>query len=213
MTWHDEQCEIGHVLAQLQAPAIAARFGLGAGPTNRQVARTLHFLVLVWMVIFIAMHTIMVFATGLVGNLNHIIFGTDTNSLWALVIYLIAMAVIVLLAVGADYNLLLVSRFKEEIHAGLNTGIIRAMGGTGSVVLSPRSSPASERPWNVAGRSTPASASTVGATSISPTGWSSCCAASRGVTTGPPAAAPAAAGGGRRGAPAPAQASSATDLI
>ncbi|MGV0785253.1 MMPL/RND family transporter, partial [Mycolicibacterium sp. XJ775] len=30
----------------------------------------------------------------------------------------LAMAVIVLLAVGADYNLLLVSRFKEEIHAG-----------------------------------------------------------------------------------------------
>jgi putative drug exporter of the RND superfamily len=45
-----------------------------------------------------------------------------------------AMAVIILLAVGADYNLLLVARFKEEIHAGLNTGIIRAMGGTGSVV-------------------------------------------------------------------------------
>ncbi len=48
----------------------------------------------------------------------------------------IAMSVIILLAVGADYNLLLVSRFKEEIHAGLNTGIIRAMGGTGSVVTS-----------------------------------------------------------------------------
>jgi RND superfamily putative drug exporter len=48
----------------------------------------------------------------------------------------LAMAVIILLAVGADYNLLLVSRFKEEIHAGLNTGIIRAMGGTGSVVTS-----------------------------------------------------------------------------
>ena len=47
-----------------------------------------------------------------------------------------AMSVIILLAVGADYNLLLVSRFKEEIHAGLNTGIIRAMGGTGSVVTS-----------------------------------------------------------------------------
>ena len=40
------------------------------------------------------------------------------------------------MAVGADYNLLLVSQFKEEIHAGLNTGIIRAMGGTGSVVTS-----------------------------------------------------------------------------
>ncbi len=45
-----------------------------------------------------------------------------------------AMSVIILLAVGADYNLLLVARFKEEIHAGLKTGIIRAMGGTGSVV-------------------------------------------------------------------------------
>ena len=45
-----------------------------------------------------------------------------------------AMAVIILLAVGADYNLLLVARLKEEVHAGVNTGIIRAMGGTGSVV-------------------------------------------------------------------------------
>ncbi|CPR08174.1 mmpL4_2 [Mycobacterium bohemicum DSM 44277] len=44
------------------------------------------------------------------------------------------MSVIVLLAVGSDYNLLLVSRMKEEIAAGLNTGIIRAMGGTGKVV-------------------------------------------------------------------------------
>jgi RND superfamily putative drug exporter len=45
-----------------------------------------------------------------------------------------AMAVIILLAVGADYNLLLVARLKEELHAGINTGIIRAMGGSGSVV-------------------------------------------------------------------------------
>ena len=44
------------------------------------------------------------------------------------------MSVIILLAVGADYNLLLVSRLKEEIHAGLKTGTIRAMGGSGSVV-------------------------------------------------------------------------------
>ena len=46
----------------------------------------------------------------------------------------LAMSVIVLLAVGSDYNLLLVSRFKEEMHAGLKTGIIRSMGGTGKVV-------------------------------------------------------------------------------
>jgi RND superfamily putative drug exporter len=46
----------------------------------------------------------------------------------------LAMSVILLLAVRSDYNLLLVSRFKEEIHAGLRTGIIRSMAGTGAVV-------------------------------------------------------------------------------
>jgi putative drug exporter of the RND superfamily len=49
---------------------------------------------------------------------------------------IIAMSVIILLAVGSDYNLLLVSRFKEEIPGGLKTGIIRAMAGTGAVVTS-----------------------------------------------------------------------------
>ena len=48
----------------------------------------------------------------------------------------LALSVIILLAVGSDYNLLLISRFKEEIHAGLKTGIIRAMAGTGAVVTS-----------------------------------------------------------------------------
>jgi len=44
------------------------------------------------------------------------------------------MALIILLAVGADYNLLVVSRLKEEVHAGVRTGIIRTLGGSGSVV-------------------------------------------------------------------------------
>ena len=48
----------------------------------------------------------------------------------------LVMSVILLLAVGSDYNLLLVSRFKEELHHGLKTGIIRAMAGSGSVVTS-----------------------------------------------------------------------------
>ncbi|GAB7067208.1 RND family transporter [Mycobacterium hodleri] len=46
----------------------------------------------------------------------------------------LAFSVIILLAVGSDYNLLLVSRFKEEVGAGIKTGIIRTMGSTGSVV-------------------------------------------------------------------------------
>src|ERR1700744_2830051 len=47
-----------------------------------------------------------------------------------------ALSVIILLAVGSDYNLLLVSRFREEIHHGLKTGYIRSMAGTGTVVTS-----------------------------------------------------------------------------
>jgi putative drug exporter of the RND superfamily len=44
------------------------------------------------------------------------------------------LTVIILLAVGSDYNLLLVARLKEEIPAGLNTGMIRGMGASGRVV-------------------------------------------------------------------------------
>lgn len=43
-------------------------------------------------------------------------------------------AFIALIAVGADYNLLLALRIKQEAAAGLKTGIIRAFGGTGGVV-------------------------------------------------------------------------------
>jgi len=56
------------------------------------------------------------------------LFGLDLN--WIAPVF----GLIILLAVGSDYNLLLVSRFQEEIGAGLRTGIIRSMGETGSVV-------------------------------------------------------------------------------
>jgi putative drug exporter of the RND superfamily len=56
------------------------------------------------------------------------LLGTDLH--WLVMV----MSVIIMLAVGSDYNLLLVARFKEEMGAGLKTGIIRAMGGTGKVV-------------------------------------------------------------------------------
>jgi putative drug exporter of the RND superfamily len=43
---------------------------------------------------------------------------------------------IILVAVGSDYNLLLIAPVKEETKAGLNTGLIRALGSTGGVVTS-----------------------------------------------------------------------------
>ncbi|EFV12110.1 RND family transporter [Segniliparus rugosus] len=50
--------------------------------------------------------------------------------------FVMPFTVIILLAVGSDYNLLLVSRMKEELHGGLKTGMIRAIGGSGGVVTS-----------------------------------------------------------------------------
>jgi RND superfamily putative drug exporter len=56
------------------------------------------------------------------------LFGLELN--WIAPVF----GLIILLAVGSDYNLLLVSRFQEEIGSGLKTGIIRSMGETGGVV-------------------------------------------------------------------------------
>lgn len=86
----------------LQAPSIAAKLGTGAGPFNRQVARTVHFLVMCWFVFFIVVHTVMVFMTGLVGNLNHIVLGVNTESYVPLVVYIIVMVIIGALWGGAS---------------------------------------------------------------------------------------------------------------
>jgi RND superfamily putative drug exporter len=47
-----------------------------------------------------------------------------------------AMAFIVLVAVGADYNLLLITRIREESRNGIRSGIIRAVHSTGGVITS-----------------------------------------------------------------------------
>ena len=86
----------------LQSPSIAGKLGLGAGALNRQVARTVHFWVLSWMVFFIAVHTLMVWITGLLGNVNHITLGTNTLSWWGIALYAAWMAVVVILWVWAS---------------------------------------------------------------------------------------------------------------
>ncbi|WJR34805.1 RND family transporter [Mycobacteroides immunogenum] len=45
------------------------------------------------------------------------------------------IAFIVLVGVGCDYNLLLLSRYREELHAGIRTGLIRTITGSGNVAV------------------------------------------------------------------------------
>ena len=46
------------------------------------------------------------------------------------------LAFILLVAVGADYNLLLISRIRDESSHGLRLGVIRTVGSTGGVITS-----------------------------------------------------------------------------
>lgn len=93
---------LAFVTGLLQAPAIAARFGLGAGQLNRQVARSIHFGVLIYFVVFILVHTAMVFMTGLLVNLNHITTGLNTATWTGLWLYVLWMTVVVLAWCGAS---------------------------------------------------------------------------------------------------------------
>jgi RND superfamily putative drug exporter len=46
------------------------------------------------------------------------------------------IAFIVLVAVGADYNMLLISRVRDESPYGVRSGVIRTVGSTGGVITS-----------------------------------------------------------------------------
>ena len=62
------------------SPALSTRFKRVSRVLSIQTARSLHFLVLVWFLIFIVMHVAFVFTTGLLRNLNHIYAGRDDDS-------------------------------------------------------------------------------------------------------------------------------------
>lgn len=64
----------------MQAPAIANKFGFLGKLVNRQVARSIHFFILLWFVQFFFIHVTMVFITGMRRNLNHITLNNDTGS-------------------------------------------------------------------------------------------------------------------------------------
>lgn len=63
----------------MQAPAVSNNLGWLGRIFNRQVARSIHFLILLWFLQFIAVHITMVFVTGVRRNLNHITLGNDST--------------------------------------------------------------------------------------------------------------------------------------
>lgn len=78
----------------MQAPAISNNLGWVGRVFNRQVARSIHFLILLWFVQFIGVHITMVVLTGLRRNLNHITLGNDTYGWAGSFIAAVALAVL-----------------------------------------------------------------------------------------------------------------------
>jgi DMSO/TMAO reductase YedYZ molybdopterin-dependent catalytic subunit/thiosulfate reductase cytochrome b subunit len=77
------------------SPALSTRFRRVSKLASIQVARSLHFLVMCWFVLFIVVHVSLVFATGLLRNLNHIYSGTDARDASGLWLFVLSMVVII----------------------------------------------------------------------------------------------------------------------
>jgi DMSO/TMAO reductase YedYZ molybdopterin-dependent catalytic subunit/thiosulfate reductase cytochrome b subunit len=86
----------------MQSPAVASKLSSGRGLFNRQIMRTVHFCVLLYFLGFIAVHVLMVFITGVRGNLNHITRGVDNSSWGGVWLAAIGLAIIATLWLAAS---------------------------------------------------------------------------------------------------------------
>jgi len=86
------------------SPAFTARFRWYPKlPGNRQIGRSIHFLIMCAFVLFIISHVTMVALHGFVRNMNHIVMGTDSTNPMGLYIGLAGIGVVVLVNVFAHW--------------------------------------------------------------------------------------------------------------
>lgn len=83
------------------SPALSTRFKRVSKLLSIQVARSVHFLVLVWFLVFIVTHVTFVAATGLVRNLNHMYAGRDDTSWVGLAVFAASLVLCVAAWVAA----------------------------------------------------------------------------------------------------------------
>ncbi len=86
------------------SPAFTARFTWYPKlPGNRQIGRSIHFLIMCAFVVFTIGHVTMVVVTGLTRNMNHIVVGTDDANPIGLYLGLTGIGMVVLLNVLANW--------------------------------------------------------------------------------------------------------------
>jgi sulfoxide reductase catalytic subunit YedY len=83
------------------SPALTARFRWHPKvPGNRQVGRSIHFLVMGTFMVFIVGHVTLVVLTGFVRNMNHIVAGTDGHGLVGVWVALAGIGLVALMNVA-----------------------------------------------------------------------------------------------------------------
>jgi len=86
------------------SPALVNRFSWYPKlPGNRQIGRSIHFLVMGGYLAFIIAHVSMVAIRGFVGNMNHIVLGKDANSVKAVYLGLLGLAVLLAVNIFANW--------------------------------------------------------------------------------------------------------------
>jgi DMSO/TMAO reductase YedYZ molybdopterin-dependent catalytic subunit/thiosulfate reductase cytochrome b subunit len=101
------------------SPALSARIKPVSRVLNIQIARSLHFLVWVWMVFFIIIHTALVVTTGALANLNHITSGRDDSSWLGFWLFAAWMAVVIVGWVAATPLTLRRPRLIQRVGSAL----------------------------------------------------------------------------------------------
>jgi methionine sulfoxide reductase catalytic subunit len=101
------------------SPALSTRIKPVSRVLSIQVARSLHFLVLLWFLFFIVVHVTLVFTTGLLRNLNHIYAARDDSSWIGFGLFCLSVAIWTFVWVAATPITLRRPRLVQRVGAAL----------------------------------------------------------------------------------------------
>jgi DMSO/TMAO reductase YedYZ molybdopterin-dependent catalytic subunit/thiosulfate reductase cytochrome b subunit len=110
------------------SPALVNRFSWYRRlPGNRQVGRSLHFLVLCAYIVFVILHVTMVFVTGFARNMNHIVIGTDSLLNFGMYIGLLGLVILFMANVMANWSSWLFPRTLQRLGDALVNPVQRLL--------------------------------------------------------------------------------------
>jgi methionine sulfoxide reductase catalytic subunit len=113
------------------SPALVNRFSWYRRlPGNRQIGRSVHFLLLCAYIAFVIVHVTMVIVSGFARNMNHIVLGTDFTRLTGMTIGLLGIGVLIAANVAANWISWLRPRLVQHaVNLLVNPVIHATLGG------------------------------------------------------------------------------------